>query len=48
MVLAGINIDGRADLHVIDGGALTGVRYQDVILDPIARPFAVAICENFI
>ena len=36
------------DLHVIDGGALTGISYRDEILHPIARPFAVAVGEDFI
>ena len=39
MVWAGISIEGRTDLHVIDGGALTGIKYRDEILHPTVRPF---------
>ncbi|GFX90207.1 transposable element Tcb2 transposase [Trichonephila clavipes] len=34
MVWAGISLSGHTDLHVFQGGTLTGVKYQDDILDP--------------
>ena len=33
---------------MINGGTLTALRYRDEILDPIVRPFAGAIGDNFI
>ena len=48
MVWAGISIGGRTDLYVIDRGTLTGVRYRQEILNPIVRPFAGAIGDDFI
>ncbi|GFU89796.1 uncharacterized protein TNCV_4132381 [Trichonephila clavipes] len=30
------------DLHVFHGGTVTGLRYQDEILDPYVRPYAAA------
>ena len=40
MVWAGICLDGRTDLHVVDRGALTAARYQNEVLHPTVRPFA--------
>ncbi len=40
MVWGGICLDGRTDLVVVDGGALTAVRYRDAVLEPVVRPFA--------
>ena len=48
MVWGGISYEGRTDLYVINGGTLTALRYRDEILDPIVRPFAGAIGDNFI
>ncbi|GBL93092.1 Trimethylguanosine synthase [Araneus ventricosus] len=48
MVWAGISLGGHTDLHVFHGGTLTGVRYQDEILDPYVHPYAAAIGSNFI
>ena len=48
MVWAGISIEGRTDLHAIDGGALTGIKYRDEILHLIVRPFAKAAGDDFI
>ena len=48
MVWDGISYEGRTDLYVINRGALTALRYQDEILDPIVRPFTRAIGNNFI
>ncbi|GFX90549.1 uncharacterized protein TNCV_4335521 [Trichonephila clavipes] len=48
MVWAGILLGGHTDLHVFQGGTLTGVRYRDEILDPCVRPYAGAIGNYFI
>ena len=48
MVWGGISYEGRTDLCVINGGTLTALWYRDEILDPIVRPFAGAIGDNFI
>ena len=44
----GISYEGRTDLYVINGGTLTPLRYRDDTQDPIVRPFAGAIGDNFI
>ena len=43
MVWAGIS-----DLHVIDNGTLTALRYVNEILDVYVRPYAGVVGENFI
>ena len=48
MVWGGVCLRGRTELHVMAAGTLTAVRYRDEILDPIVRPFAGAIGNNFI
>ena len=48
MVWGGISYECRTDLTVINGGTLTALRNRDEILDPIVRPFAGAIGDNFI
>ena len=48
MVWAGISVQGKTDLHVLQNGTLTAVRYRDEILDPIVRPYAGAIGPQFI
>ncbi|GFW71248.1 transposable element Tcb2 transposase [Trichonephila clavipes] len=48
MVWAGISLGGHTDPDVFQGGTLTGVRYQDEILDPYVRPYAGAIGNDFI
>ena len=48
MVWDGIYLDGRTDIVVIDGGALTAVRYQDEVLEPLVRPFAGALGPDFV
>ena len=48
MVWAGINAQGKTDLHVIDNGTLTALRYVNEILDVYVRPYAGAVGENFI
>ncbi|GFT14432.1 transposable element Tcb2 transposase [Trichonephila clavipes] len=48
MIWAGISLGGHTDLHVFQGGTLTGVRYQDEILDPYVHPYTVEIGNDFI
>lgn len=48
MVWGGINRDGRTDLHVLERGTMTGVRYRDEILDVYVRPYAGAVGPEFI
>ena len=48
MVWGGISRDGRTDLHVIERGTMTGVRYRDEILDVYVRPYAGAVGPEFI
>ena len=43
MVWAGISAQGKTDLHVIDNGTLTALRYVNEILDFYVRPYAVAV-----
>ena len=47
-VWAGISAQGKTDLHVIDNGTLTPLRYVNEILDVYVRPYAGAVGENFI
>ena len=39
---------GKTDLHVINNGTLTALRYVSEILDVYVRPYAGAFGENFI
>ncbi|GFX54175.1 transposable element Tcb2 transposase [Trichonephila clavipes] len=48
MVWAGISLGGHTDLHVFQGGTLTGVRYRVETLDPYVRPYTGAIFNDFI
>ncbi len=48
MVWGGICLDGRTDLVVVDGGALTAVRYRDAVLEPVVRPFAGTLGQDFV
>lgn len=48
MVWEGISLGGHTDLHVFQGGTLTGVRYRDEILDPYVRPYVGASGSDFI
>ena len=48
MVWAGICIEGRTDLHIVNGGKMTAKRYRDDIIHPVVRPFAGAIEDGFI
>ena len=42
MVWAGISAQEKTDLHVIDNGTLTALRYVNEILDVYVRPYAGA------
>ncbi len=48
MVRAGICLDGRTDLHVVERGALTAARYRDEVQHPIVGPFVGAVGPEFI
>ena len=48
MVWAGISAQGKTDLHVIDNGTLTALRYVNEMLDVYVRPNVGAVGENFI
>ncbi|GFT85176.1 thioredoxin domain-containing protein [Trichonephila clavipes] len=48
MVWVGIPLGGQTDLHVFQGGTLTGVRYRDEILDPYVCLYAGASGNDFI
>ncbi len=48
MVWGGICVDGRTDLVVIDGDALTAVWYQDEVPEPVVRPFAGDLVQDFV
>ena len=41
MVWGSISLEGCIALHVLARGTLTGITYQDEILRPIVRPYAV-------
>ena len=40
MVWQGINVNGKTDLHSIENGTLTTLRYCNEILDQFVRPYA--------
>ncbi|GFU02856.1 transposable element Tcb2 transposase [Trichonephila clavipes] len=48
MVWTEISLGGYTDLHVFQGGTLTGVRYRNEILDPYVHPYVKAIGNDFI
>ena len=48
MVWAGISMQGKTDLHIIENGRLTAVLYVNEILDVYVRPYAGAIGADFI
>ena len=47
MVLGGISLQVRTDLHVFNRGNLTGARYRDEILRFIVRPYTSAVGPGF-
>ena len=48
MVWARISMQGKTDLHIIENGTLTAVRYVNEILDLYVRPYAGAKVADFI
>ena len=48
IVWAGISMQGKTVLHIIENGTLTAVRYMNEILDVYGRPYAGAISADFI
>ena len=48
MIWAGISVNGKTDLYVIENGTLTALRYYNEILDQFVRPYAGAIGPVFI
>ena len=48
MVWAGISMQGKTDLHIIENGTLMAVRYVNEILDVYVRPYAGTIGADFI
>jgi hypothetical protein len=48
MVWGGISKAGRTDVHVLERGTMTGVRYRDEILGVYVRPYAGAVGPEFI
>ena len=48
MALAGISINGKTDLYVVENGTLMAVRYCNEILDQFVKPYAGAISLDFI
>ena len=47
MVWAGISLNGKTGLYVIENGTLTALRYCNEILDLFVRPYAGAIGPEF-
>ncbi|KAJ3587732.1 hypothetical protein NHX12_011329 [Muraenolepis orangiensis] len=43
-----MTLEGRTNLHGLDNGTLTSVRYQDEILRTIVRPYAGAVGPGFL
>ena len=48
MVWAGISVNGKTDLYVVENGMLTTLRYCNEILDQFVRSYAGAIGPDFI
>ncbi|GBN03479.1 hypothetical protein AVEN_89730-1 [Araneus ventricosus] len=48
MVLAGISLGYRTDLHIYRRGSVTAVRYRDEVLNPIVKPYASAVGPSFV
>ena len=46
MVWGGICLDGRTELHVINRGSMTAIRYGDEVLQPIVRPLQVQLVRT--
>lgn len=48
MVWAGVSLEARTELHIINRGSLTAMRYVTDILEEYVMPFAPYIGENFL
>ena len=48
MIWAGISVNKITDLHVIENGTLTALRYSNEILDQFVSPYEGAIGPEFI
>ena len=48
MIWAGISVNGKTDLCVIENGTLTALRYCTEILDQFVRPYEGAMGPEFI
>ena len=48
MVWKGIIVNGKTDLHAIENGILTALKYFNEILAQFARPSACSIGQEFI
>jgi hypothetical protein len=48
MVMAGISAQGKTDLHNIENGTFSEVRYRNEILDVHVRTYAGAVDPGFI
>ena len=48
MVWGGICFDGRTELYVVPHGRMNARTNRDNVLEPIVRPFAGAVSQNFI
>ena len=48
MLLAGISVNGKTDLYVIENRTLMALRFCNEILDQFVRPCAGAIGQEFI
>lgn len=47
MVWAGISLEARTELHIVNRGRITGVRYVEEILEQYVMPFAHFVGPNF-
>ena len=48
LVWGGVSYIGRTDMYIIQNGVLMGKRYVNEILDDFVRPYAGAVCPDFI
>ena len=48
MVLTGIPLGYRTDLHILKPGSVTAVRHRDEVLEPIVRLYAAAVGPAFV
>lgn len=48
MICSGISLGNQTNLNMFHGKILTGVRYQDEILNPYIHPYDEVIGNDFI